>query len=137
MKTKLIKIGVLLLIALAVVLTVCEINGLLTEKLAPRDVMKVLCDAFFVSGVVFLGISGLAWASDMGAFDGIGYSISTMINTHMPAGRGLNWHKKESYEEYKERKHAPEKKKKLKASFIMGAFMLALAIVFLVVYLTA
>lgn len=137
MKTKLIKIGILLLIALAIVLTICGINGMLTEKLEPREEIKVLCDAFFVPSVVFIGISGLAWASDMGAFDGLGYSVSTMINTHMPAGKGLNWHKKETYEEYKERKHAPEKKKKLKASFVMGAAMLALAIIFFIVYMTA
>lgn len=137
MKTKLIKIGILLLIALAIVLTICGINGMLTEKLEPREEIKVLCDAFFVPGVVFIGISGLAWASDMGAFDGLGYSVSTMINTHMPAGKGLNWHKKETYEEYKERKHAPEKKKKLKASFVMGVAMLALAIIFFIVYMTA
>lgn len=136
MKKSIIKIVILLIIALAIILTICGVNGLLTEKIETIQVVRVLCDAFFAAGIVFLGISGLVWAAEKGAFDGLGYSVSTMINTHMPTSKSLNWRKKETYEEYIARKHAPEKKKKLKASFIMGAIMLVVAIVFFVIYTT-
>lgn len=136
MKAKILKICILLLVALAIILTICGVNGLFTKKIETVQVVRVLCDAFFVSAVVFLGISGLVWAADKGAFDGLGYSVSTMINTHLPTSKSLNWKKKETYEEYVARKHAPEKKKKLKASFIMGAIMMVVAIVFFVIYIT-
>lgn len=136
MKTTLIKVAVLFLIVLAAVLTICGVNGLLTEQCDQSKVLRVLCDAFFVPGVVLLCISGLSWASDKGAFDALGYSISTLFNTHMPAGKGLNWRKKETYQEYIERKHpAEKKKKKLNVALIFGGVLLVVSVALLIAYL--
>lgn len=137
MKKKLITVAVLLVIALGVVLLVCGINGLLTEKLEKSETYKVLSDAFFVAGVVYLGIGGLLWASDKGAFDGLGYSISSLWGLHKPSGERLNWHKNETYEEYVERKHKPEKKKANIFLPIVGAALLLVAILFIVLWHTA
>ena len=136
MKTTLIKIAVQIVIALAIILTICGVNGLLTEQCEQSKVLKVLCDAFFVPGVVLLCVSGLSWASDKGAFDAIGYGLSTFFNTHMPAGKGLDWHKKETYQEYIERKHSPEKKKKkLNVALIFGGVLIVVAVALLIAYL--
>ncbi len=136
MKTTLIKVAVLFLIVLAAVLTICGINGLLTEQCDQSKVLRVLCDAFFVPGVVLLCISGLSWASDKGAFDALGYGIFTFFNTHMPAGKGLNWRKKETYQEYIERKHPTEKKKKkLNVALIFGGVLLVVSVALLIAYL--
>ncbi len=137
MKKKIISYTIVLVVALALILLVCGLKGLFTEEKSRIDVISALCDAFFVAGVVVIGIGALIWASDKGAFDGLGYSISSLFNLHKPAGKGLNWKKSETYEEYVERKHAPEKKNKsMNMLLIIGAVLLLIAIIFLIVYMT-
>lgn len=94
MKKKIIGYVISFLIALTFVLLVCGLNGLLTQQKSPQDTAKILCDAFFVAAALFLGYCGLSWASTKGAFDGLGYSISTFFDAHMPTKRRLTWQKK-------------------------------------------
>lgn len=136
MKKKIILYTVYFVVALAMVLLVCGLRGILTEQKDKVTVIVALCDAFFVAGAMFLCFGGLAWASDKGAFDGLGYSFSSLFNIHKPAGKGLNWQKKETYQEYVERKHSPEKKKSQPFLFIVGAIFLVVAIILLIVYHT-
>lgn len=120
--------------ALAVVLLVCGLNGLLTEKKGSQDTVKALCDAFFVSGVLVAGIGALSWASKKGAFDGLGYSVSSLINVHAPSKKRLNWSKAESFEEYVERRQAKANKKEHKHLLFVGGAMLIVAVILLIVY---
>lgn len=136
MKKKIILYTVYFVVALAIVLLVCGLRGILTEQKDKVTVIVAVCDAFFVAGAMFLCFGGLAWASDKGAFDGLGYSVSSLFNIHKPAGKGLNWQKKETYQEYVERKHSPEKKKSQPFLFIVGAIFLVVAIILLIVYHT-
>lgn len=136
MKKKIILYTVYFVVALAMVLLVCGLRGILTEQKDKVTVIVALCDAFFVAGAMFLCFGGLTWASDKGAFDGLGYSFSSLFNVHKPAGKGLNWQKKETYQEYVERKHSPDKKKSQPFLFIVGAIFLVVAIILLIVYHT-
>ncbi len=135
MKKKIIGYVVSFLIALAFVLLVCGLNGLLTQQKSPQDTAKILCDAFFVAAALFLGYCGLSWASTKGAFDGLGYSISTFFDAHMPTKRRLTWQKKESYQDYIERKQEKRKNKKPMIVYLVtGTVFLIIAIAMLIWY---
>lgn len=136
MKKKAILYSITFAVAIAIVLLVCGLRGILTEQKDTLTIIITLCDAFFVAGAIFLCFGALAWASDKGAFDGLGYSVSSMFNIHKPAGKGLNWKQKETYQEYIERKHSPEKQKTQPFLFIVGGIFLLVAVVFLIVYHT-
>ncbi len=135
MKKKIIGYVIAFVVALTVVLLVCGLNGLLTEQKSAQDTAKILCDAFFVASALFLCYCGLTWASSKGAFDGLGYSVSTFFDVHMPTKRRLTWQKKETYQEYVERKQEKRKGKKSTLVFlIIGTVFLILAIAMLVWY---
>lgn len=121
-------------ISLAVILLVCGLNGLLTEEKYPQERAKVCCDAFFVAATCMLGFGALGWSSTKGAFDGLGYSVSSMINLHRPSKSRMNWEKHETYEEYTERKHKNDKDKRFMHVIYVGAAWLIVAIICLVVY---
>ncbi len=133
MKKKIILCTISFIVALAMVLLVCGLRGILTEKKDALTELTAVCDAFFVAGAIFFCFGGLAWASDKGAFDGLGYSFSSFFNVHKPAGKGLNWQKKETYQEYVERKHQPEKQKTQPAMLVIGAVFIIVAVILLIV----
>ncbi len=122
------------IIALAVILLVCGLNGLFTTEMPQQDVVKYVCNAFFVAGVLVLGIAGLTFSSKHGAFDGFGYAISSLWDVHKPSKRRLTWTKKETYQEYVERKHSKDKNKQILHLLIIGGILLIVAIILLVVY---
>ena len=136
MKKKIISYVIAFTAAIGIVLLVCGLRGILTEEKDKVYVIITLCDAFFVPAVLFLGIGALVWASDKGAFDGLRYSVSSLINLHKPVGKGLDWKEKESFQEYIERKHKKSEKKTKNHFFIIGAIFLILAIILLIVYYT-
>ena len=137
MKKKIFWYVIAFAVALALVLLVCGLNGLLTEQKTEQETAKILCDAFFVAAALFMGFSGLSWASGTGAFDGLGYSVSLFFDVHLPTKRRLTWEKKETYQEYVERKHgkdAKEKNKTLIFLLVVGAAFLVIAIAMLIWY---
>lgn len=121
-------------ISVAVILLVCGLNGLLTEEKTDKETIKILCDAFFVTGVLVMGMGALSWASTKGAFDGLGYSISSLINVHRPSKKRMTWSKAETYEEYVERKHEKDGKKRYMHLLFVGLAMIIVAVIFLIVY---
>ncbi|MDD7092651.1 MAG: DUF3899 domain-containing protein [Eubacteriales bacterium] len=136
MKKKIISYVIAFTIAIGIFFLVCGLRGILTEEKDKVYVIITLCDAFFVPAVFFMGIGALVWASDEGAFDGLGYSVSSLINLHKPVGRGLDWKEKESFQKYVERKHKKSGKKTKNIFFIIGAIFLIVAIILLIVYYT-
>jgi len=136
MKKKIILYAISFIIALALVLLVCGLRGVLTEQKDKVTIIITLCDAFFVAGALFLCFGGLSWASEKGAFDGLGYSVSSLFNLRKPVKKGVEWKPRETYEEYVERKHSPDKKKPKLFLVIVGAIFLFVAIIFLIVYKT-
>lgn len=136
MKKKIILYSISFVIAIALVLLVCGLRGILTEQKDKATVIIALCDAFFAAGALFLCFGGLSWASEQGAFDGLGYSVSSLFNLRKPAKKGTEWKPKETYEEYVERKHSPDKKKPKLFLIIVGAIFLLVAIIFFIIYKT-
>ena len=101
-----------------------------TDVVFGEDI-KILCDAFFVPGVVFLAIGALILVSNGGFFDGIAYGVKTAFCALVP---GLKLKKGESYADFKARKQENRKPAAVKAPFITGCAFAAISIVFLVLY---
>jgi hypothetical protein len=124
-KTKLlICFGVSAVITIAVLL----IKGVFSAE-TTKEMVMILSDAFFLGGALILVVAGLVWASDNGVSDGIGYSFSKLFNLRK---RDYEEHK-ESYSEYKDRKHA--KKSSVIEFLISGVSFVFISVVFLLIYL--
>ena len=120
------KMLIVLAIACAIAIGVAFARGILNAE--GKDVLRCLSDAFFVSGALILFSGVIVWCADNGVADGLTYGASRLFKR-----RGVHYEEnRESYSEYKERKHA----KKLKvAEFILaGGVFLLLSILTLIPY---
>lgn len=95
-----------------------------------RTLFHRLCDSCFVAGVMLMGVGGLKWARNAGAFDMMSYGLSSALDMTFP------WikreHKDADFVAYKERKQ--EERKPASDLLIAGAVYLALAVIFLILY---
>lgn len=132
MKRTIITYLVSILVATGLVLLVCGINGVLTTEMPKQTVVRYVCDGFFVSAVLLLAAGAMSWASRQGTFDGLGYYFSIWKERFTNHKR--DWHKKEDYSEYKERKAEKKKDKKINHYFIIGGILMVVAVILLVVY---
>ena len=115
-------------VGLVVAVALLFIKGVFSAETA-KETFMILSDAFFFAGAMLLIVAGLVWASDNGVSDGIGYSFSKLFNLRK---RDYEDHK-ESYSEYKERKHT--KKSSIVEFLISGMNFVAISVVFFVIYL--
>ena len=115
-------------VGLVVAVALLFIKGVFSAETA-KETFMILSDAFFFAGAMLLIAAGLVWASDNGVSDGIGYSFSKLFNLRK---RDYEDHK-ESYSEYKERKHT--KKSSIVEFLISGMNFVAISVVFFVIYL--
>ena len=100
--------------------------------MSQQEVVRCVCDGFFVSAILTLGIGGLSWASRQGVFDGLGYSFSLWKQRYTTHKR--DWMNKESFAEYKERMTEKKKKKEINHFFIIGGIFAVVAAVLYIVY---
>lgn len=93
-----------------------------------------LCDAFFVATVVLLGVGGLRFVRNKGAFDVMSYSMMITIHNFLPMTRPSADRnaREEDFLDYKARKE--EGRKSARSLLISGCFYLALTLICLVVY---
>lgn len=91
-----------------------------------------LADAFFVPGVVILGIGLLLFASNGGAFDMLRYSVIKLFTLFR---RDLTKVKYRTFYDY--RKAQSEHKRSFLYMLVVGAVFLVLAVVFFILYRTA
>ena len=93
------------------------------------EVMKILCDGFFVPGVVILGFGLLVVASNGGTFDMIVYGTKKFFDLfRRNAYKRVN----ETFYEYKKAKS--DKKIEFLYMIITGLVFIAISIIFLVLY---
>ncbi len=93
--------------------------------------MKIFCDAFFVSGVVFICLGALVYCSNKGAFLAFRYLIHITLVTH-------NWSRtkfkdRQTYKDYREEKLANPKDV---PSYLLhvGLVFTAISVIFLILY---
>ena len=132
MKKRIIIISVALAVEFAIILTICGVNGVLTTSMPAKDVTRFLCDGFFVSGAIGLGVGGLMWTTKMGAFDGFGYTLSRWKESLFKNRR--DWHAQEKYSEYKEKQAEKRKKIRISEMLIIGGASVVVAAILLIVY---
>ena len=99
-------------------------------------VTRLLCDGFFVAGVLLLGTGGLKFVRNEGMFDIFTYSIKSVFTIHYPFAKmksPLEEKKAEDFPTYKERKR--EKRKSPADLLWAGLVFMALAAVSFAVYL--
>ncbi len=123
-KTKqyLIALGVGLLLVVIIVLS----RGIFAES-DIYNILVILNDAFFVSGMCLLGAGGLVFASDEGVFRMLSYSISLFFRIRKRDGQDR---KHKDFYEYKKAKD--EKKHSCAHLLLVGLGFLAVAFLLLI-----
>lgn len=94
-----------------------------------KDVYHILCDSFFVSGVLMSGLGLLVFVSSEGVFDGVIYVMLSFINLFVPKQS----RKYTSFYDYKESK---KKSKNSRVGFILvsGLILIVIAIIMYLLY---
>lgn len=101
----------------------------LTEYLRARTLLVSLCNCFFVTAVLFLGIGGIKGVRNKGGFDVVGYGVKSTVETFIPF---LRRHEKETFMDYRDRKEAS--RKPADGLLFAGAVYLALSGIAQVIY---
>ncbi len=134
-KGMIIRYAVAVALATAIVVVVLAIRGVFSESLESKDLVRHFSDAFFVSGGLLICFAALAWSGRHGTFDGLGYWGSLFIQRW--TNNKKNWKAKESYAEYKERVHNPDKRRPIAYLSIVGGVYFAVSIILLIVWYQA
>ena len=114
-------------IALAVFGAVAASKGLFTAQ-DSRQILYILCDAFFVPGIFLFCFGVLAFCAYGGVFDMLAYGAHSLLVLFTPFRKP---EKHQKYYEYKLMKDARRQKPKPR-TLILGACFLLLATVCLV-----
>ena len=127
-KSVLIRYGVSAVIATALLFLILFLNGYwnLTE---PQDKLRVMCDAFSLPGILLVLTSGLIFASNAGAFDGLIYGLRVGVEIILP----FLPHKYVKYRDYIQ-KRREKKVKGYSFIFFTGAAFLTAGLVLLIVF---
>ena len=114
--------GIGLLIALLVIIYRDTFSQ--TDK---KEIIRYICDGFFVSAICVGGLGLLVFVSNEGAFDMIAYGLSSFFSLFKTKERKYN-----SYFDYKESKA----KNKIESGFILyvGLLLLLITIILYFVY---
>lgn len=135
-KKKFITISIIILLALGIFFTICGVKGVFGKGLSQKESFRYVCDGFFVAGIVELGVAGIIWCSDLGAFDGIRYGVTSLFRLHFSTKK-MDWKQKESFSDYKDRIHQNKNNSLTKYLAIIGGVFFVLSIVFLILYTNA
>lgn len=92
------------------------------------DVLRIVCDGFFVVGALLLVIGGLTWTNNGGVFDGLTYTFKQAFSRI----RRNYEEQKVTYAEHRERREA--KASSPKAWLLSGLVHMAIALILFGVY---
>ena len=116
---------------LVILVPVLAIGGI--PAAGTEEFWKKLCDAFTVPGILLTGAGLLSLVSDLGAFDGIAFPVRKMLGQIRSEEKRAAMPK--TYYDYVSARNG-KRGKKPRSVLWAGLFYLALAGVFLAVYLT-
>lgn len=117
-------------IGLVIVIAVCLLDRIYAAE-DMKQVYRILSDAFFIPGVLLIGIGMMVVAANEGLFNGIAYGLKTV-------GRSLSTRKgekikEEEFHEYNER--MKKKKHSVAHLIIVGVVLFVISLLFLVLYM--
>ena len=70
-------------VSAAIMLAIAALRGLFASQ-DTQEAMRILCDAFFIAGVLFAGVGLLTWAASKGAYDIFSYAGKVIIMKFRP-----------------------------------------------------
>ena len=117
------KYSITVVIGLLMVIGVCDVQNLF-GILEPLRICKILCNAFFISGILLLGVGILVFISKEGMFDGMSYYAGRFMLLFSP-----------KYDEKRKNMLSYYEYKKAKNRESGGSFILITGLGFLVVAL--
>ena len=129
-KKKLLQYGICGLVGAVIAYFVMDAEGLfLIWGSSKQSVVSILCDAFFVPGILLTMFGCLLWIANTGFFDSLGYAVRTAAHLLIPFRKT----ERKTFYDYKEEK--AEKRGKTPTFIgIVGGFYLLLSAVFLVIF---
>ena len=129
MKKKLLQYLICFIVGALIAFLIMESKGLFTVN-EPVEIAAILCDAFFVPGILFVMIGALVWISTTGLFDSLGYAFHVASHTLLPF---LFKSANKSFYDYKAEKD--ESRAKTPAFvFIVGVVFLAASVIALIIW---
>lgn len=134
-KSNLITAAIAFVVATGVMFGVIGGRGIFAGDVQKIDVIRHLSDGFLISGGIVFCLGLLVWAGSKGAYDGISYGISNIINMRWTNSR-MDWHKKESFADYRERKKGKRKSTIWAPILIVGAAFMIVSFALLGAYYT-
>lgn len=126
MKKKLLQYGICTILGAFIAYLVMDAEGAFLIWGETAEVMSILCDAFFVPGILFTMFGALFWLANTGFFDAIGYAFRTAAHVILPFIHS----ECKTFYDYKEEK-AEKRATTPYFIFVVGACYLALSVIFL------
>ena len=102
------------------------------EKTDAKVIYGILCDAFFVPGIITFCISLLVKVSEGDFFDGVTFGLKRAFFSLIP---GARLKKEENYADYKERRKKSRNKNRLIEPLLIGLAFIIVSIVFLILFI--
>ncbi len=114
-------------ISLAIVFCVLLMQNAFTHS--GDLLLKDLCNAFFVPGVLVLGLGLLVWSTNGGTFDMLAFGVIKLFDLFK---KDLTKVKYRTFYDY--RKAQQEKERSFSAYVVVGVVLIVISIVFLILY---
>ncbi len=127
-KWNLLRYGIAVAVGLLIALIVLLAKSVFTQTNV-TEIMRILSDAFFLSGVILTAAGLLVFVSAGGAFDMIAYGFRMLF---VMLRRDLSKRKYKDYYEYRQARQ--EKKRSIAYLLVVGLVMLAVAVIFLILF---
>lgn len=128
MKKILLRYGITTLVGLLLAFFATLVQGIFSQT-DTVAVMKILCNAFFASGVIIACVGLLVVATEGGAFDMLAYAVVLIFDG---LRKDVTKRKYKDFYEYKQAKK--EKKRSFAYLLIVGLIFIAISLVFLIPY---
>ena len=128
MKKTALRYGITAFIGLLFAFFAALIQGVFKQN-ETTVLMKILCNAFFGSGVILAGVGLLTMATEGGAFDMLSYAVVLIFDLFR---KDVTKRKYKDFYEYRQAKK--EKKRSFSYLLITGAIFIAVSLVFLIPY---
>lgn len=130
MKKKLLRYGIGFAVGGLIAIWVMYLEGLFDAVNYPREtVIMILCDAFFVSGILLALFGALLWIATTGFFDSLGYACRVAVHLIIPM-----WQREhKTFYDYKVEKESKRGTPQV-VPVVVGAVYLLVSAVFLILW---
>jgi hypothetical protein len=129
MKKKLLSYAITTVVGLAIALTIMLSKDVFGQT-KNYEVMRILCDSFFVPGVLLAGVGVIIFASNGGAFDMLAYGAIMFFDLFK---KDLSKRKYKDFYSYREAKKGTDRS--MSFMLVVGLAFIIIAACFMVAYL--